>query len=907
MALNKSRCVRFAPLQACALATITAGSFATAYAQSSEETVKFDLPPQSLEQALKDFGVSADKQLLFATDLAEGKTVAGLSGEMEPMKALDELLDGTGLVYETTLSNVILVKIADVDEADDRDSKKMNPQPVLMTQNQTTEAQTTVSNWSENDEEAQESEAPVPFEEIIVTGTNIRGVENPTVPILTFDREDIQNSGAATVDDFLRTIPQNFASNTQLTNESGNPNTAPNVTQGTTVDLRGLGAGSTLTLLNGRRMTPAGNSNFVDVNVLPLGVIERVDVLTDGATAVYGSDAVGGVVNFVTRKDFEGFDVNARYGTVTEGSKQDWGVGGAGGFNWGSGGVFAGVDYQEKTPLLAIERDFVDFLLPQEGTRFGSDSQRLSIAGGVNQALGSSVRLGIDVLYTDINNESSSIDTAVVRTNTSEQNAIFINSNLEYDLTDDITLSFFMDYGKNNADNEGFTPTAIVSSAVFENELFLYEGRISGSVLELLGGTVSFSVGGLYREEKYDSNQNNFTLTGRRNVTAGYAEVLVPIVGPDNALPFVQKLNFSLAGRYEDYSDVGDSFDPKVGVYWEVGDQLSLRASYAESFRASDLQTLNGSQQWVVTPLPLSVITSISTPEPSTFPLPFPFPDFALVAFSTGFNPNLGPETARSWSAGFTYQPKYLDGLTVEGNFFDISYKDRIEAISFINVLQDSSLLSLLDASPALADVEALFASAAAGEIDLFTSFGEVPADIDIIVNSGFQNVSERDVTGFDLIVDYTMDTNIGQFSAGANASYLTDYTSRLTDLSPESEQVNVLYRPVDFKMRAYLSWSQSGFTAFTALNYVDGYRDHIDTSIANSIDAWTTIDVSLAYETGNRFHNVLLDGVRFNFSVTNLFDNDPPFVATPFGLNYDSANANPFNRQINISVSKRF
>ena len=148
MALNKSRFAR-SRCCVCALAITATGFITTAHAQSSEEAVKFDLPPQNLEQALKSFSVSADKQLMFATDLAEGKTVAGLSGEMKPMQALDELLDGTGLVYETTSSNVILVKVTDGDQGGDSDSKNLNPTPVMMAQSQTTQAQTQTSRSDE--------------------------------------------------------------------------------------------------------------------------------------------------------------------------------------------------------------------------------------------------------------------------------------------------------------------------------------------------------------------------------------------------------------------------------------------------------------------------------------------------------------------------------------------------------------------------------------------------------------------------------------------------------------------------------------------------------------------------------------------------------------------------------------
>lgn len=876
---------------ASALAMMVAPAGVSASAQETQ-TRTFDIAAQPLAEALLEYSRQSDVTVIAPTKTTRGLTSRAIAGDMAPDEALDALLGGAALERRERADGAIVLAETDVDGFF-RDRSLVRVAQVL-------------DSSGDDRDVAEEGETTSDLDTVIVTGTNIRGVENPTVPVLTFDKEDIDLSGASTVDAFLRTIPQNFASQTQLTAESGNPNSAPNVTQGTTVDLRGLGAGSTLTLLNGRRMTPAGNSNFVDVNVLPVGIIERVDVVIDGATAIYGSDAVGGAVNFITRKDYEGFDVNARYGTVTEGSMENWGVGGAGGVSWGSGGVFAGVDYQEQTPLLATERDFVDLLLPQDGTRFGSDSERFSVAGGVNQALGSSVSVGIDVFYSDTTNESNSVSSGIPRVNTSDQEALFINSRLEYDVSDRITAELFFDYGENTVSNIGADGVNPDSFNSFDNELFLYEGRISGQLFNLPGGLVSFSIGGLYREEDYEANNNDLLLSGVRNVAAGYAEVLAPIIGADNTLPFIQRLELSMAGRYEDYSDVGDSLDPKIGVYWEVNDELSLRASYSESFRAPDLQTLNGGEQWVVAPFPSSFITGFPPPEPSTLDLGFPFPDFAVVAFLTGFNPNLNPESARSWSAGFSYQPSFFDGLTVEGNFFDISYQDRIEVISFIDILSDGSLASLVNTMP-IEEAQTLFARADAGEIELVTQFGETAEDIQILLNSGPQNVSERDVRGVDLNIDYSIDTKIGRFSAGANASYLIDFVQRLNESLPSVEQVNVVYRPVDFKMRANLSWSHNGFTAFTAVNYTDGYRDRIDPSIANGIDAWTTIDLSLAYDTGNRFDSVFVNGLRFGFNVTNLFDNDPPFVATPFGLNYDSANANPFNRQINLTLSKRF
>ncbi len=850
---------------------------ASASAASAQE-YRFDIPAQGLDGALARYSEQTNQQLMYSAALVEGRSAPAVVGTYSDDEALAMLLQGNDLSYMEGADGAIIIRTAAVDTIDSAASSSA-------------------------------ADADLDMDEVVVTGTNIQGIENPTVPVITFDREDIDLSGAATVDDFLRTIPQNFASETQLTAESGNPFTSGrNRTQGTSVDLRGLGGGSTLVLLNGRRLPFSGDAAIVDVNVIPLGAIERVEILTDGATAIYGSDAVGGVINFITRDDYKGLDVNARYGTVTDGSREDWGVGGAGGFSWGSGSFFAGVDYQEEKPLLVEERDFINLDLAREGATLGSNADRLGVSGNVKQEITPKLRLAVNTFYSSTSSDSFSVTNSVPEINVSEQTSLSINPSVEFDVTDRITAAFFADITRNRSD---LTSTETLSGTVrrldFDNDLTVYEGRVSGQAFDLPGGAVSFSVGGLYRKEKFllpgtDVGIEEF---GERDISAGYAEVLVPIFGKAATMPFMQKLELSLAGRYEDYSDFGDTFDPKIGLFWEVNDHLSFRSSYSEAFRAPDLRSVNQFQSIIVTGLFDSFFTGQRPNEPAAFDF-FGFPSYVAL-FQSGGNPNLTPERAKTWSAGFVYETRFLNGLSIEGNFFDISYTDRLEQINVLSTIQNSSFFELADLDPNPSAVQVFFDQAAAGEVFLSNNFGFLPDEVQVIFAPNFTNISERDVRGFDLTLNYIRETNLGEFSAGANATYLIDYVGRLTELAPSSDEINTLYRPVDFKMRGDVSWSHNGFTVFTAVNYVDGYRDNIDGSIASGIDAWTTIDLSLAYETGTRFDNVVANNVRFGFNVTNLFDNDPPFALTPFGLNFDSANATPWGRQIVVTLAKSF
>src|SRR6516162_999983 len=140
-------------------------------------------------------------------------------------------------------------------------------------------------------------------EEIVVTGSRVRRKDLTTpAPITVINKEQVEASGKVSIGDFLQNLPeQGNAINTSVNNGStGNGSTR--------VSLRGLGAPRTLVLLNGRRFVPGGSgaNASVDLSSIPAGVIERIEVLRDGASAIYGSDAIAGVINLVTRKRMNG-------------------------------------------------------------------------------------------------------------------------------------------------------------------------------------------------------------------------------------------------------------------------------------------------------------------------------------------------------------------------------------------------------------------------------------------------------------------------------------------------------------------------------------------------------------------------------------------------------------------------
>ena len=205
-------------------------------------------------------------------------------------------------------------------------------------------------------------------EDVVVVGTNIRGARTTAaLPVVVADREQIEATGATTGDELLRTIPQ---MGDVLFDSANNPQTS-NSARGdvNSVNLRSLGVGNTLVLLNGRRLvqhpTSQGTSDTGTVpvlsynsNAIPVSGLERLEVLLDGAAAIYGADAVAGVVNTVLRDNIDGLTVSARYGGAEGTQMRDTEFNLFTGKNFGRGNVSLFANYAQRTALWASDQDF---------------------------------------------------------------------------------------------------------------------------------------------------------------------------------------------------------------------------------------------------------------------------------------------------------------------------------------------------------------------------------------------------------------------------------------------------------------------------------------------------------------------------------------------------------------------
>lgn len=283
-------------------------------AQASEGAVQsFDVPAgASLPEALRDVALATGRNLIVSADLVRGRRAPALKGAYTADDAVAILLAGSGLKV-TLVGDALVIVPAAEEQAEDRSR------------------------------------------DIIVTGSQIRGRAAAGSAVISIDRDTIDRSGLATTQQLLQAVPQNFGGgpNEATSGFSNRDNASLNQTYGSSINLRGLGSRSTLVLLDGIRPPLGGATGiFADLSLIPSSVIARIEVLPDGASAIYGSDAVAGVVNIITRRKFEGAETRVRIGTA-DGDRSDLQLGQLLGTRWSSGGVVLAYEFQAAERLRA--------------------------------------------------------------------------------------------------------------------------------------------------------------------------------------------------------------------------------------------------------------------------------------------------------------------------------------------------------------------------------------------------------------------------------------------------------------------------------------------------------------------------------------------------------------------------
>jgi outer membrane receptor protein involved in Fe transport len=277
------------------------------------------------------------------------------------------------------------------------------------------------------------------------------------------------------------------------------------------------------------------------LSLIPVSALERIDVLTDGASSIYGGDAVAGVINFVLRDDFDGFESAARIGNVTSGEMKEFRIGQTAGSSWESGNVLATYEFFSRENLPLSDRD--EFLasgtfspLRPEAFDLLPEQRRLSAVVSGNQQVAERLDLSLSGLFSHRISDRSSVHqtTGVIELYDATSNNLSVGAGLDYELSDKWSLllagAFNKLWSEDTATNNPNSPTE------YESGVWSVDLRTSGTLLTFPAGDVRLAIGGHVRGEDFRAeNIARVLRQADRTVTAAYAEIALPIIGQANA------------------------------------------------------------------------------------------------------------------------------------------------------------------------------------------------------------------------------------------------------------------------------------------------------------------------------------------------------------------------------------
>ena len=309
---------------ALALSVSVAGAsvLAPSATAAQEQRQSYRLPAQPLARSLRAVSIKSGRSIAAPAELLRGRTAPAVDGAYTLKEVIEALLAGSGLTARAVGGGLLIER-------------------------------------SQSSDDSSGTTGPAEGE-IVVTGTRIRGSGPVGSTVTVVDRQAIERSGYATTQDVAQTIPQNFGGSPNEGTGAGsfNSDSGFNTAAGSSINLRGLGTGSTLVLLNGDRPPLGGFSGvFSDVSMIPASAIERIEIVADGASAIYGSDAVAGVVNLIPRLDFVGAETKFRIGTA-DGDSEDVVASQLLGTRWSGGQAMIAYEYYRRTRLAAADRAY---------------------------------------------------------------------------------------------------------------------------------------------------------------------------------------------------------------------------------------------------------------------------------------------------------------------------------------------------------------------------------------------------------------------------------------------------------------------------------------------------------------------------------------------------------------------
>ncbi|HRJ02387.1 MAG TPA: TonB-dependent receptor [Hyphomonas sp.] len=872
-----------------------------ASAQVVEPRYNFDVPAGEAKAMLRQFAAQAKREIVFAVEAVEGIQTNAVKGEMTAQEAVDQLLADTGLVGAQDKTGAFAIR-------KQTEAERKNGQRAIAKREQSDRPSVSRLQIGDDERRAEVLQLDV----FSVTGTRIRGGQ-PASTIVTIHQEEMRLSGHINLGEVARAMPQNFSGGQNpgvaVGATTGASNANANLTGGSSFNLRGLGPDATLTLLNGSRLPYDGSRQATDVSVIPVAAIERVEILLDGASAIYGSDAVGGVANIVLKRDYEGAEFSARFGVATDGGYEQEQYTGVAGTNWGSGGFLITGDYSVSGSIRAKQRDYLSQLTNQNVTIYPRQTQKGGLLSG-HQKIGALGRLNLDAFYTKRAQENlEQTDVSSLRVVDLDSSIWGISPSINIALQGEWSARLHGAFGRNRG--ERVTTSVSVASGLQTGKLFNeYFGdmhaagiELEGPVFALPAGDMRASIGGGYRENSLNFKTVNLISGAVSGVLAGddrshhiFGEVNLPLISGDQHIPLVTILSLNAALRHENYDSFGTSTTPKIGAIWGLTPGFDIKASWGKSFKVPTL-----GEQFAATSLALY---------PGSF---FGGPAGSQVLALFGSVPSLTPEKAEITTAGFVTRPKILPGLRIEFGYFDIDYTDRVSLPidNTFAALSNPVYAEFVTRVPTIAQQNAAFAPTGLPVGTFLPGFNAAgapydPAQVIAILDGRLTNASSHRIKGVDLNLRYTTELLDGNLLLSGNGTWITKGVRKLTSLAPEQQVAGVNFWPAKFKGRVGAGWSRNGFSLNANINHIAGVVDRSTTPNVKR-SSMTTLDLVVDYQA----KLPVVGDIGFNLALMNLLNETPPYLQPPllpnFVVNYDSTNYSALGRVVSATVTKRF
>jgi iron complex outermembrane recepter protein len=871
-----------------------------------------------------------------------------------------------------------------------------------------------------------EDEASDNNDDIVVTGTLIRGSAPVGANAITLGDEALERTGAVTANDLLATVPQvsNYFNNVPTADLA----IAVNQIQIARPNLRNISpsnasSSGTLILVDGHRISSVGvNQASIDPDLIPTAAIERVEVVTEGGSATYGADAVAGVINFISRRRFDGVEVRGSYGFAD--NYYSWDASAIAGHDWESGSAYIAYSYSRNDALFGRDRDFIrdvnyasqpylgrgrECVAPNlaiNTTIFGftvssvnyaapgfapnsfnacddsdnsaiiPEAERHGAIASLHQQLDDTASIDIRaywgrrettalseptgnvvlrptnpnfVLPAGVAPATPPFSQAVVASfsfapllgidfasagTTIEQFGIAAGATQE--LGGSWQLRLLFNYGNSNSrfsltqpntarlNAAGAASTAATAINPFNiattnralvldiwdnviagqarDDLVNTRAIVQGNLFELPSGPVAVAFGVEHASDTLRLRRGSDIRVGAinnvpysrysRTVNSAFAELQVPLFGSADA-PLVR---LSASGRYDDYSDFGDTFNPRFGITIEPTDWLTLRGNWGTSFTAPTPIDQLGSQNNQISSFPIVAFT-----RPGDTPLPG-----SITVAVQGSQPNLQPQEAETWSVGFEIEPPFISGLRLSASYYDVVFENILRTptpnVGIFTDFPDNITTSVAGLTAAQLRAFAVLAPNGPSVIEPLIAAGtRVYETVDFRVG----NFGILEVRGIDFGANFRTETGFGGVDFGVNGNYLLDRVGRNSPTAAIRDEL--LFDNRKLTVQSSIGADVGNFRAQATWNYNQGYDIAATTSVPvqTRVGSFSTVNLFFRYELPAE--SGVLNGLSFTLNVNNVFDEDPPVLLRNNPNEFGYANGFTVGRFIQFGVTKRF